>query len=313
MLLFLLLRDLRARAGFRDARDVDDLWLTAMFGVGSVYYFCSVVGQVWFTAQIVGVTLSIGYAGRRSRRAGRCWPGLFVALGFATRPPWLVFPLFLFEAVRVVGRLARRCAPATAGARCAAPAAVRRCRSPSVGSAAGCAQLRALREPVRVRPPVPAVQWQDRIFRFGLFNYHFLSRNLAGALVLLPRIMNHYPYVQDQPARHEPAGDVAQPGLHRACRRSAAPSRARSGSPSLTTALPSLLYQNSGYVQFGYRFSLDYMIFLMVLLAIGNRPLTRCSRRWSSSRSRSTCSWRSSSTATWSSPTTTRFFPHGNN
>ena len=40
---------------------VDDLWLTALFGVGTVYYFCSVVGQVWFTAQIVAVTLSIGF------------------------------------------------------------------------------------------------------------------------------------------------------------------------------------------------------------------------------------------------------------
>ena len=40
------------------------------------------------------------------------------------------------------------------------------------------------------------VQWQDRMFRFGLFNYHFLSRNLAAALVLLPRIMTHYPYVR---------------------------------------------------------------------------------------------------------------------
>jgi hypothetical protein len=40
-------------------------------------------------------------------------------------------------------------------------------------------------------------------------------------------------------------------------------------------AIPSLLYQNSGYIQFGYRFSLDYMIYFVVLLAIGNRPLTR--------------------------------------
>jgi len=39
-------------------------------------------------------------------------------------------------------------------------------------------------------------------------------------------------------------------------------------------ALPSLLYQNSGWVQFGYRFSLDYMALLIMLLAIGGRPLT---------------------------------------
>jgi ABC-type Fe3+-siderophore transport system permease subunit len=38
-------------------------------------------------------------------------------------------------------------------------------------------------------------------------------------------------------------------------------------------ALLSLLYQNSGWVQFGYRFSLDYTVFLILLLALGGRPL----------------------------------------
>jgi len=32
-------------------------------------------------------------------------------------------------------------------------------------------------------------------------------------------------------------------------------------------------YQNSGWVQFGYRFSLDYLAFLVLLLAVGGRPL----------------------------------------
>jgi hypothetical protein len=40
------------------------------------------------------------------------------------------------------------------------------------------------------------------------------------------------------------------------------------------TAIPSLLYQNSGYYQFGYRFSLDYMVFLVMLIAVGNRRLS---------------------------------------
>ena len=40
-------------------------------------------------------------------------------------------------------------------------------------------------------------------------------------------------------------------------------------------ALPSLLYQNSGWFQFGYRFSLDYTVLLIMLLAIGGRPLGR--------------------------------------
>jgi hypothetical protein len=33
-----------------------------------------------------------------------------------------------------------------------------------------------------------------------------------------------------------------------------------------------LLYQNSGWIQFGYRFALDYMALLFVLLAVGARP-----------------------------------------
>ena len=151
------------------------------------------------------------------------------------------------------------------------------------------------------------VQWQERISRFGLFNYHFLSRNLAAALVLLPRIMTHAPFVKI--SQHGMSLLVTSPNLAYTVMPPGAqpPHASRSGSRSLATAIPSLLYQNSGYIQFGYRFSLDYMIYFVVLLAIGNRPLSRALQgRSSSSPSRSTCSWRSSSIATWSSRTTTR-------
>jgi hypothetical protein len=39
-----------------------------------------------------------------------------------------------------------------------------------------------------------------------------------------------------------------------------------------------LLYQNTGWLQFGYRFSLDYVVFLVLLLAVDPRPLTRSAR-----------------------------------
>jgi hypothetical protein len=61
VLLFLLLRRLKAR-GYSKRSEVDDFWLTVMFGVGSVYYFASVLGQVWFTAHVLAVTCVIGYA-----------------------------------------------------------------------------------------------------------------------------------------------------------------------------------------------------------------------------------------------------------
>ncbi len=275
MLLFLLLRHLRAR-GLSQRSDADDLWLTALFGVGSVYYFCAVVGQVWFTAQIVAVTLSIGYVWASVEARHPIWAGLFVGLGFATRPPWLVVPLFLFEAVRAGGGwkamrtpenrrdLARRLL------KFLMPIA-------AVGAALCLYNYRRFENPFEFGHRFLPVQWQERIFRYGLFNYHFLSRNLATALVLLPRIMTHWPYLKI--SQHGMSLLVTSPTLaYTVMPQRRSPILAALWVTIAATALPSLLYQNSGYIQLGYRFSLDYMILFVVVLAVGNRPLTRLFR-----------------------------------
>jgi len=272
MLLFLLLRHLRA-LGLSRRTEVEDLWLTAMFGVGTVYYFCSVIGQVWFSAQIVAVTLAIGYVwaslgGRRPMLAG-----LFVALGFATRPPWLVIPLFFFEVVRAMGgwhalrtregrgKLARSTIAF------AVPIAI-------VGIILGVLNAARFGSPFEFGHKYLAVQWQERMFRFGLFNYHFLSRNLAAALFLLPRVMDHYPYVKI--SQHGMSMLVTSPNLaYTVMPQAPHPLRRSLWLTILTTALPSLLSHSSGYIQFGYRYSLDYLIFFMVLLAISSRPMTK--------------------------------------
>ncbi|HXU65398.1 MAG TPA: hypothetical protein VN962_27045 [Polyangia bacterium] len=272
VLLFLLLRDLRARGlSSRGARD--DLWLTVMFGVGSVYYFCSVVGQVWFTAEIIGVTISIAYVwaavgARRPVLAGAC-----VALGFATRPPWLVLPLFLFEAVRAAG--GRDGLRTPEGRRLLARLLVRFAVPIVVGGLALAVYNYArFRNPFEFGHRFMPVQWQERMLRFGLFNYHFLSRNLAAALVLLPRIMTRYPYVKV--SQHGMSLLVTSPNLaYTVLPQEPSPLTKPLWLTIAAVALPSLLYQNSGYVQWGYRFSLDYMVYFIVLLAIGNRPLTR--------------------------------------
>jgi hypothetical protein len=271
-LLFLLLRDLaRRRLSRRSAGD--DLWLTAMFGVGSVYYYCAVVGQVWFSAHVVAVTLSIGYAWASLGAERPALAGLCVGLGFATRPPWVVLPLFLIEAVRVSGgwRALRsreawsRLLPRLV--RLAIPVAV-------VGAVLCWNNYSRFQNPFEFGHRFLNVQWQERIQRFGLFNYHFLSRNLAAALVLLPRVMTRFPYVRI--SQHGMSLLVTSPNLaYTVMPQEPSPLRRALWITILTTALPGLLYQNSGYVQFGYRFSLDYMVYFMMLLAISSRPLTR--------------------------------------
>jgi hypothetical protein len=275
MLLFLLLRHLRERGLSRRSQG-DDLWLTAMFGVGSVYYFCSVVGQVWFSAQIVAVTLSIAYVWASLGARRPALAGLFVALGFATRPPWLVIPLFFCELAGSIGGWG---ALRTAEGRrvfgrktlaFAAPIAV-------VGLILGVLNAARFGSPFEFGHKFLAVQWQERMFRFGLFNYHFLSRNLAAALVLLPRFMSHYPYVKV--SQHGMSMLVTSPPLaYTVLPQAPSPLRRALWLTVASTAVPSLLYHSSGFVQFGYRYSLDYLIFFMVLIAISSRPLTRLFR-----------------------------------
>jgi hypothetical protein len=272
VLLFFLLGNLRRR-GLSKRSVGDDLWLTALLGVGSVYYFCSVVGQVWFTALIVGVTLSIGYAWASLDAERPALAGLFFALGIATRGPWFVLPLFVCEAVRVSGGWPalrtregwRALAPRLT--RFAIPAAV-------IGVALAWHNWARFGSPFEFGHKFLNVQWQDRIGRFGLFNYHFLSRNLAAALVLLPRIMTRAPFVKI--SQHGMSLLVTSPNLAYTVMPQ---ERNHLTRPLWLTiaavAIPSLLYQNSGYIQFGYRFSLDYMIFFILLLALGNRPFTR--------------------------------------
>jgi hypothetical protein len=274
VLLFLLLRNL-VRRGYSRRSVSDDLLLTVMLGLGSVYYYSAVVGQVWYTAHVVGVTLVIGYAWASLDAARPYLAGLCLGLGFATRTPiGFMVPLFVWEAVRVSGgwrglwdtlrkdrRLPRGLLPKLV--KCAVP------------SLAVLALLFAYNHARFDRFGVFGheylnIAWAERIQRWGLFNYHFLSRNLACALVLLPKIMTSYPYVKY--SAHGMSLFVTSPNLAWLLGpREKSPLAPGLWITILAAALPSLLYQNSGYQQFGYRFSNDYIVFLIMLLAVGGQ------------------------------------------
>ena len=118
------------------------------------------------------------------------------------------------------------------------------------------------------------IAWKERVERWGLLNYHFLSRNLACALVLLPKIFTAYPFVQY--SRHGMSLFVTSPNLAWLLgTRERSPLAPGLWITILAAALPSLLYQNSGYQQFGYRFSNDYIVYLIVLLAVGGQRFGR--------------------------------------
>lgn len=260
-LLFLVLRRLAAR-GDSNRSEADDLWLTAMFGLGTVYYYSSVLGQVWYTAHIVATVLTgllvlASFEARHPILAGLCLGAIVL-----TRPQmgfWGLF--FLYETWRFkrpwVATLLRVGVPVAL--LCAA------------GAGFNWARFRSLTEFGHF---YLNVRWTDRIQRFGLFNYAFLSRNLASAFTLTPKLLAKPPYFQIP--WHGLSMLITTPALaYLLWPRDKRPLHTALWLTVLPIALMGFLYQNDGWVQFGYRFSIDYLFGLMMLLAIGNRPMTR--------------------------------------
>jgi hypothetical protein len=277
-LLLMGLRRLNA-AGLTDRSLAEQLWLCALLGFGTVFFFSAVQGRVWFTAHVVGVALALLYAWASIEAARPIIAGVALGLAAITRTPMaFMFPLFLCEAWRMTGgkaawtadrkafvrQLARRLIPF------AAPVVI-------IAIIAGAYNYARFGSPTEFGHSYLAVMQQKQMETYGLFSYHYLGRNLAVAMTLLPELSSQAPFVQI--SGHGLALWITTPvfllllwprtrqPIHRALWLTVA-----------AVALPSLCYQNSGWVQFGYRFSLDYTPFLVLLLAVGGRPLGRGTR-----------------------------------
>ncbi len=263
--LLLLLRRLR-EAGLSTRSQADELWLAVLLAFGTVFFFSAVQGRVWFTAHVVGVFLAILYVWACVEARHPLLAGLFLGLAFATRTPMLFMaPLFLWEVWRGPPSLRLRRLLLFA-----LPVAL-------IGMALAWFNYARFHEFTEFGHSYLVVRQQAQIETHGLFDLHYLARNLAVALTLLPDLLDRAPYVSI--GGHGLAMWFTTPALflllwphvrgpwHRAVLVTVA-----------CVAIWSLFYQNSGWIQFGYRFSLDYMVLLVVLLAIGGRPLGRGSK-----------------------------------
>ncbi len=265
LLIYLLLTGL-ARQQWTHLGVSDNLWLTLLFGLGSVHWYMATIGSVWFVAQICTVTfvalaLWLAVEGRAP------WlVGLALALAMLARPNVLLtWPLLLGMAATHL---------TTGGQPLQWSRLVRWALLSAIPLALAVGAL-LLYNGARFGNPLDfgyltenvAEKLAPDLRRYGQFNLHYLPKNFWAMWLAGPQWDEELRFWRPDPEGMSLL--LTTPALLYLGR-----ARQRSwliiGGWSAFCLLlaPLLLYYNTGWWQFGYRFSLDFMIPVMVLLAL---------------------------------------------
>jgi hypothetical protein len=280
--LFLALEKLRAR-GYAQRSERDNLWLAFLFAFGTVYFFTAVQGTVWCAGHVVCVGLLCAYLWA-SIDAARPWlAGGLLGAAFLTRPTMSLSAVFFaLEALRVSGavwpaegkrRLQRALEHVDTKAllRRTVPFALPIALALALASWMNYTRFHNA-SPTAFGHEHLTVQWHARIEKWGLFGLHYLGKNLGCMLTSLPwprlfKVNEHGLALWfTTPMYLWLLWPKQRSWMHWAL--------------ALAAVLPmlqNLLYQNSGWQQFGYRFSNDYAPTLFLLFAVGGRS---CGNAW---------------------------------
>lgn len=276
LLLFVVLRKFRDLGYIQHGNGLL-IWIVAAFTFGTVNYFVSIRGEVWFTALVMGATFNLLYILFSTHLAHPLLAGLALAAGYATRTP-LAFGVAYFGLQWLFqrapwdksGLMLRLKQGLLFGAPIVVAGILLMLYNAARFDNPGEFGHRYLLEGTR-----------SSIVDHGLFSYHFLARNLQSAFTNLPAILPEFPWVKV--SGHGLAIWITSPFLLFLVWPKKQAIDAHSQSTFRLSihailwitvaciAVPGLVYQNSGWFQFGYRFIMDYLPFLMVLLALDGR------------------------------------------
>ncbi len=226
---------------------------------------------MWFAAHVVAVAFAALYLYASIDAEHPIVAGLALGCAIATRTPlFFALPLFaceLFrrrrESVSEWRDLARRTIAFTA------PLAI-------------CLAILAWHNEARFGSPFEfghrylAIVWKTRIDKWGLFSIHYLGKNLGVMLTAMPFFGG-----KGETSRvnaHGLALTLTSPFFAYALWPRFRHARAKAtyvilAVTAVAVCLPDLLYQNSGWIQFGYRFSNDFAVFLFAMIAVSERKL----------------------------------------
>lgn len=257
--------------------ELENAAIALVLGFGTLFFYASIRGEVWFSAEVMGVALTCLYVRNAVGARRPALAGLFWSMAVLTRTPLLFTGVFfLIEAVapkpgqRVEAFKAFLSKPG---------ATFNETLKPFVLGAAPLAVAAMMMNQTRFGS---IAEFGHRFFfenrvnqdidTFGLFHPTYLSRNLEAAFLLFPKFVNgkleYSPWGMSLfltlPVLLLLAMPKEKPRLHWPLWLTVA-----------ACALPGFFYQNTGYAQFGFRFSIDYTPYLLLLLAVGGWSLKK--------------------------------------
>ena len=247
--------------GREEGRGREHLWAVAAWTFASPAAFVGAHGRVWFTAQILGALCLCLYISMGWRCHKPALAGLFLGLAVSCRPHLaFALPFFVGEWWRETEGRERW----LVALRFAAPLAL-------IGLVLMANNYARFEDPFEFGHRFLDIRWQKRMQEVGMFSTAYLDRNIRCAFSLLPIWQDgawggRLPRV----SFHGTSIVLGAPWvLALALGRDRCPQRWWLLLSALAVALPSLLYQNSGQIQFSYRFAVDWLPLVLAAIVFG--------------------------------------------
>jgi hypothetical protein len=267
MILFLILDQLRKREWIKLSQ-VDSLWLVALFAFGTPQWWLGTLGMEWFISQILAVTF-LAWSVFCALKGWSPWlVGLSLGLAMASRPNlFVIWPLLLAIAIQIVqdGKSNHCKLEWKWLVKWIAESAI-----PVVVIVIGL----LLYNYFRFDNPLdfgfiningsPSII--ENVRKYGIYNIHFIPINLNVMLLKLPSIRPYSPFLF--PSFEGMNIFVTTPALVYLFHKYEKKWWIIGAWVSVALSVILLsLYSNTGAAQFGYKYVLDFIVPLMMLLA----------------------------------------------
>jgi hypothetical protein len=232
--------------------------LTAGFAFGTTHWWLASFGQVWFTAQIVATTFLLMALLEVFGKQRPLWVALWLSMAALARPTILLaLPVYVWLLLpkNPLRKLALGLLPLLV-----------------VGVSMGIYNYLRYDNPLELGYRYMQLEYllAKRIEATGSFNLIYLAENLKNAFWKIPEFRNTCPFVVMDGWGLSMI--ISTPLLLLVF---FAPWRERAVQAmavgAILVAIPSLLYYNTGYLQAGYRYALDFLPMLFVPLIAATR------------------------------------------